>query len=188
MNLLALVGHPASGKSTLAKKLAQNDKAILFSGSELLRRSVDQLPAEEKPKLLSRSDMNIYHIQWRVQNGLSAMGYQAFELSQKLSPTIVCFENLRNYHDAKLIQEKGGIIISLQCPIDIRFNRALLANRGLDSKTIEEFLNAEKEEYNSPSPYGSHVDKIMSESTIQINSSLPVEEVYKQLRYILSGL
>lgn len=180
MNLVSLVGHPCSGKSTLAETIGKKFGVICVSGSQLLKDSIQKLDWGERPKISSREEMNTYHIQWRTLHGISAMADYVVNLSKKLHPEIVCFENLRNFDDAQKIKQFGGLIVALHCPIPERFRRSRLRERPGDNLTLEKFIETEREEYDSDSPYGSHVSRVMEFADINLDSSLSIEIIRAQ--------
>lgn len=185
MNLIALVGHPAAGKTTLARKLADEFGVLSISGSNILLDSLETLPEDQRPLLDSRSAFSAYHMIWRKRHGLSVMGDYVVKAGKRAAPQIVCFENLRNRFDADRIKQYGGVVASLQCSVEERFRRAMLASRPKDPKSIQAFIRVEQAEYNSPSPYGSQVVEIMAESQIKLDASRPIDAIVCELRMLL---
>ncbi len=180
MNLVSLVGHPCSGKSTLAETIGKEFGVLCVSGSQILKDSIQKLGQEEQPKITSRADMNTYHIRWRTLHGISAMGDYAIHLSQRIHPKVVCFENLRNFSDAGKIKKLGGLIIALHCPVSERFRRSKSRGRPVDDLTLKKFIETEQEEYDSGSPYGSHVSRVMKLADVNLDSSLSFEIIKAQ--------
>lgn len=178
--LLALVGHPRSGKSTLAARLESDFGFTCVSGSSLLRASAEQLPGAKRPTLATRQDFDAYHRQWREQYGRDAMGRHVVKLYQE-GRSSVCFENVRNKYDAHTIRAAGGLLIGLECPLEARFSRARNAQVARDSLDISNFRAAETPEYNSPDALGSHVSAVLAEADVVLDSSLERDEVVAAL-------
>ena len=180
--LIALVGHPRSGKSTLARLLEQQGFTIV-SGSKLLRDSVSALPdnLQQANILTTRQDYDTYHRLWRMEQGLDAMAVYAIQLYGNLpSPKRLCFENIRNKYDAKTIQKAGGIIVAIECPIELRLARAKLVSSQKDKLDQLAFRKAEEAEYASSDPYGSHVAHIIDKADITLDGSASAEAVYDE--------
>ncbi len=180
-HLLALTGHPASGKTTFAMELAHRYAFERISGSEILKRSVaTDLDENNRPVLATRSDFDVYHRQWRKIHGLDAMAAYILRLLELEPEKRICFENLRNQHDALRLRAAGGLVIALQCSFQERFARAI-HRKPAAGLTPEIFQREEEAEYDSPDPFGSHVTKIMEQADISLDSSQPVEKVMHDL-------
>lgn len=180
---IALVGHPRSGKSTLARILKEDHRFTIISGSELLRNSVVALPKDrrESTKLVTREDYDSYHKLWRMEQGLDAMAVHAIKLYENLPhPKRLCFENIRNKYDAETIQKAGGLIVAVECPIELRLDRAKSVSSQKDNLDEGAFKKAEEAEYTSTDPYGSHVAHIMARADVTLDGSAPLETVYDE--------
>jgi adenylate kinase family enzyme len=178
--LIALAGHPASGKTTLATELSERYSFERISGSEILKRSAADLDEQDRPILKTRSDFDAYHRQWRKKHGIDAMGAYILRLLDLEPSKRICFENLRNQHDALRLRMAGGLIVALQCSFEERFARAVIRKPDAGLRP-ENFLREEEAEYDSPDPFGSHVMKAMEQADITLDSSHPLERIMQDL-------
>lgn len=184
--LLALAGHPASGKTTFASILETEFGFEKISGSEILQHSVKEIPAATRPFLITRKDFDAYHRAWRRRHGIDAMGTHALRCLASQPDKRVCFENVRNIFDARKMETGGALIVALQCAFHVRFARASTQafSRIL---TMEGFFEAEAAEYDSSDLCGSHVERVLNAAHITLDASQPIEAVMRELQCALSA-
>lgn len=180
-NVIALTGHPASGKTTLAKSIEDFYGVHRVSGSSILKNAATKISEDIRPQLMSRNDFDQFHRAWRKENSIDAMGKHVIELSHSMPDQIVCFENLRNIHDAEYITKNGGVIIALQCSFQERHKRALLRDPD-QVLTAQQFLEEESSEYDSDDQFGSHVERVIKKAQMYLDTSKDVKEVLNDVR------
>lgn len=196
--LLALASNPFGGKSKFTSELRSRGFASV-SGSEILEASA----AIEGVELGPRSDYDKYHRLWRRARRPDAMGAYVLDVYSNLpEPKRFLFENLRNKYDAETIRRGGGFIVALECPFDLRLQRALMSDRKelvqpildvyheegnrITERVKQIFHDEESPEYDSPDDFGSHVIAVMDSAHIKLDSSKPSEVIADELYLRLS--
>lgn len=175
--IIALCGNPGSGKSTLAKYLRDNFGLTIVSGSSILKSE-----AEQKGLFLkSRRYFDQFHRIWRRRNCIDAMARYILGLPIR-SMGGVCFENLRNKHDAYTLKANGALIVALWCPVEERFQRIQSLRSSKHPTSLNEFKAAEALEYASLDAYGSHVLEVMRMADLHIDARPSTDLLVKNLR------
>ncbi len=175
--MFGINGNPGSGKTAAGKYLNRLHGFYEFSGSDYLK----QKATERRLRLVQRDDYRI--LQRRLRDELS----RSFVADASIAVPAERVANIgiRNKLDAQKHLKVGGIIVALYCPLEIRFSRTA----GSDPKypdTLEEFIAAEAPEYDDPDPYGQHTDWTMAHAHHSIDTSRPIENLYKALAEIVA--
>lgn len=168
--LIALTGRRGSGKTSVARELSSY-RYHVFSGSEELRRAnQEELPPELQSSLSTPDEWNAFQRVYKTVYGPAALGEKAVELLSMQYVQSLCYEGLRNIHDALAIRCAGGIIVALECEAHERYRRVLLRNpeRPL---TFEEFERENAVEEDSPDAIGLHLSTVMREADIRIDTT-----------------
>lgn len=178
--LLALAAPPAAGKTEVTRELGLRHGFRNVSASGMIRQSY-AMTHPDMPFLKTRSDVQRYQNEWRERNGMDALAAAVVNIRNEMGENArVCFDGLRNRHDAQRIREAGGIIIALRCPDDLRHAR-FMRREGAHDLSLEAFLDAEKIEYASPEPTGLHLKEVMAGAKITVDSSRPLRDIMRSL-------
>ncbi len=175
--LLALTGHPGSGKSEHGRYLESVHDFRTVTGSEFLKQEA----AKEGIKLSERKDYGDYQRKLRLEHSASFITDMILALPEKNKANI----GLRNRFDVIAHKASGGIIIALVCPAEIRFARTA----GSDPKypqNFEEFMTTETLEYDNPDPYGQHTQWAMDQADHCVDTSKPISLVRRAIDEIVS--
>ncbi|MBI4159935.1 AAA family ATPase [Candidatus Wolfebacteria bacterium] len=139
MLVIAVVGHPSSGKDTVAEYLHTKGFAYI-SSSDRIRQDMRAVGIET-----TRENMNTFSIEMRRQRGF---GYPADEIAREVSNNSI-ISGFRNTAEIKLFKDTFGdrfILIALDVPQSIRFERAKERGRIGDDVSLEQFRHIEEKE------------------------------------------
>lgn len=179
--LLAIAAPPASGKTEIARELAAHYGFKNVSASGLIRRSHATLDPATHPPLATRADVQEYQRLWREREGLDAVAAAVLRTQEQMGANArVCFDGLRNRHDAERIRQSQGIIIALQCSLEERYAR-FIRRENRPGLTLEAFEKEEAVEYESNEETGLHLREVMKNATVRIDSSQTIREVMRDL-------
>lgn len=142
MKIIGIGGTDGSGKDSLGHFLRDEYSWYFISVTDLLREEATKcnLP-------LSRSTLRLISTEWRAKDGLGVLVDKAIEQYKKLDKpyTGLVMASLRNPGEADSIHEHGGLVVWLDAPIELRYQRAVARNKGTeDQVTFEEFRAEEQ--------------------------------------------
>jgi dephospho-CoA kinase len=143
--LIGLVGTNSAGKSTVCDLLKAKDYTV-FSLSDIVREETAHkgLPSIRENLIKIGSEL-------KTKNGPAILAIQSFQkvLDQKLSK--VAFDSIRHPAEVQYLQEQGVIIIGIDAPIDLRYQRIKLRQKDTDKIDFATFKKHEELEMNGQS-------------------------------------
>lgn len=177
--ILGLIGNPGSGKTALARYLADVHNFYHFEGSEGLR----QLADEEDVDLATRTDYSDFHRRMQQERGKTILA----DLFLKHSEDELVFAGLRSTYNAHKLQAAGGKIIALQAPVDVRFAR--IDHTGLKyEETLETFKKSEEEQLVSSDGLGADLANTIELADYTLDTSKLFAETVQEIEAIIATL
>lgn len=170
MKLIGIGGTNGSGKDTLGKIIADNYNYVFISLTESLRDEAKRrgwAPDRKATRTISQ--------EWREEHGLAVlieMMIKKHEASQDKDKGLAT-SSLRNGGEPDFIHEKGGLVIWIDAPVEVRYERITSnkrAGRGVDDqKTLEQFIAEEKLEM-----FGKETDEDTALRTIDVKNKADI--------------
>lgn len=177
--LVGLAGSLASGKDTIAHRLVADFGFTHVSTSDIVREiALRERDSIERPVLYEVAD------QHRKRDGAGVFVVHALQKSRPLVVT-----GLRSLGEAKELKQHGGILLFIDAPIEVRYERMRSRSRdGEISLSLEEFkANEEKEWHAGDSDADFNLGGIKAMADITIDNTLPVDE-FVAIAYAALGL
>jgi len=175
--LIGIAGTLATGKDTVADHLASDFGYTHVSLGDIVREvAMKERGSIERPVLYE-----VAH-QHRHSNGAGAFALLALE---KPHPLVIT--GVRSLGEAKTIKEAGGLLLFIDAPIEIRYERMKSRARDAETElTLEGFReNEQKEWYAGPHDADFNLRDIKEMSDIVIDNALElqpfIKEVYTRL-------
>ncbi len=180
--LLLVAGQPLAGKDVVGEILRDDHGFTFISTGDVIRRYV------EENKLGSKDRSNLNHVStesrrkfgpaWPVPGVLDEHGHK--ERLVLAGPRLPA--------EAEPVVALGGKIIAVDCPIEIRFERAKIRKRVGDGVSFEDFRAIELKETSSADPCAHNLEALLRMAHFIIpNHETPdmlrlrVDEVVRQL-------
>ena len=145
MKIIAFVGLPLSGKSTASKVAEEMGIPVVVMG--------DVVREEAKKRGIELTDENLGKIasELREREGMDAIAKRCIPIiREKLKERgIVVVDGIRGIDEVKRFKEEFGedfVLINIEAPIELRFERALKRKREDDVKTIEDLKKRDERE------------------------------------------
>jgi len=183
--LIGLTGRIGAGKETLTKFL--RDKGFIYlETSKILKEELNRRGFE-----VNRWNMQNLGDELREKHGQGALMKMLLEKTDPDKNYI--FDSLRNAGEAIFLKEnvKNFILIAVDAPQKIRFERIIKRGKASDPKTWVDFLKVdERDFFDKENPMGQQVGRCMelADFTIvngaDLNSSL--KEIEKNWEKIMS--
>lgn len=171
--IIGLTGANASGKGEAA--------GYLKSKGFEYRSLSDILREEAKARGLEPSRDNLIRLgnELREKNGPSVLAMLAAKKIDDKRNYVV--DSIRNPFEIEALRKiKNFILIGIDAPAEIRFERAVARSRKGDPETLEEFIEKEKKE-NIPSPTNQQLENCLKMADISIINDSTVEEFRRKI-------
>src|SRR5665213_1088816 len=177
MFIISVVGHPASGKDTVADYIAEQG-FVKISSSDYLRAEMRKIGSP-----IDRPSMQAFSSLMRAKLG---NGYPATEIIKNISCDTVV-SGFRNTEEVKTLQkafEDQCTVIAVETPSEIRYQWSKGRNRVGDDVSYEDFLKAEELERAHES--GSHnLDEVIAMADITIVNDGTKEDLFRKVDEII---
>jgi dephospho-CoA kinase len=172
---IGLTGTNASGKGEAAS-FFQARGYDYFSLSDVIR---DELRLVGLP--LNRDNLIRKGNQLRSSQGPDVL---ARRIVERLKGNAV-IDSIRNPREiAYLRRQAGFILLAIDAPAEVRYQRALLRGRDESAATLEEFMEKEREEMTGPDG-GQQLLNCMAEADYTVINDGALEDFYKKLESFL---
>ena len=170
--LIGLAGTFAAGKDTISHRLEADFGYRHVSTSEMVRRLARKnYGSIERPILVKTAD------KLRHQNGAGALVIEALK-----QPVPLIVSGLRSLGEAKAIKEAGGLLVFVDAPAELRYERMRARDRDTETKlSLEEFIAGEQREWHAgdeDADFNLQGIKMMSDHVI--DSSKPIDEFVEE--------
>jgi len=145
MRVIAFVGLPLSGKSTAAKVAEEMGIPVVCMG--------DIVREEAKRRGLPQTDENLGKIaeELRRKEGMDAIAKRCIPIIREkgMETGVVVVDGIRGIAEVERFKREFGedfILINIEAPLEIRFQRALKRKRSDDITTIEDLKKRDERE------------------------------------------
>ncbi|MBU0707552.1 AAA family ATPase [Patescibacteria group bacterium] len=137
--IIGITGYFGAGKGTVADYLKAND-FIYHSCSNILREENKKLGQEETIENLIALGNRL-----REEHGPGVLAKRLLEKIKDNKEELSIVDSLRHPDEINVLKETGDfVLISVDAPIDIRYERTQLRKRDDDKMTFEEFRKQEQ--------------------------------------------
>ncbi|MBT3580814.1 AAA family ATPase [bacterium] len=143
--LIGLVGTNSAGKSTICDLLKAKGYTV-FSLSDIVREEAAHkgLPSIRENLIKIGSEL-------KTKNGPAILAQQSFQKVLDQNLTKVAFDSIRHPAEVQYLQEQGVIIIGIDAPIELRYQRIKLRQKDTDKVNFATFKKHEELEMNGQS-------------------------------------
>ncbi len=181
MRVIAFVGLPLSGKSTAAKVAEEMGIPVVCMG--------DIVREEAKRRGLPQTDENLGKIaeELRRKEGMDAIAKRCIPIIREkgMETGVVVIDGVRGIAEVERFKKEFGddfILINIEAPLEIRFQRALKRKRSDDITTIEDLKKRDERELSW------NMGEAMKIANFTIENVGGLEEFKEKVRDILTQL
>ncbi|MFQ6110044.1 MAG: AAA family ATPase [Candidatus Aminicenantales bacterium] len=173
--LIGLTGTNGAGKGEVASFFQRNGYAY-FSLSDLIR---EELKKEQQE--LSRDNLIRMGNELRKRFGADVL---ARRIMEKVKGKAV-IDSIRNPHEVAFLQkQKGFILLAVDAPVELRYERIRRRGRQESATTLQEFMDKEAEEMEQ-NEKGQQLKVCMSLADSKIMNDGSLESLHKKLEKFL---
>ena len=174
--IIGVTGTFGSGKDTVADILEQDYNALHVSTSDIVReKSMERHGSIERNPYLQETAT--YYRKEFGGDYFAREAYKRFEKeADQYSAGVIT--GIRSLGEARAIHELGGILVQVDAPIEIRYERMVSRKRDQETQmTLEEFKASEaKERTGSDDDASFNIDKIGEMADIKIMNDGTLEQ------------
>lgn len=181
MRVIAFVGLPLSGKSTASKVAEEMGIPVVCMG--------DIVREEAKRRGLALTDENLGKIanELRQKEGMDAIAKRCIPIIREKGKDIgvVVIDGIRGIAEVERFKKEFGndfILINIEAPLEVRFQRALKRGRSDDIKSIEELKRRDERELSW------NMSEAIKIANFTIENTSSLEDFREKVRDILTQL
>ncbi|MEM5802170.1 MAG: AAA family ATPase [Candidatus Aenigmatarchaeota archaeon] len=186
MKVIGLTGTIGAGKEVIVDYLKRKYSCWYVSLSSIIRAEL-----EKKKKDFNRKTLQDLGNEMRKKYGKHILAKLATDFMQK-NRQILIVDGIRNDGEADYLRKTfkdDFILIAVDAPREIRFERTLKRGRPTDPKTFEEFLEVDERDQGKNEPeYGQQVRKCIEMADIVFINDGTIEEFEKEIDKTLSQI
>ncbi len=150
-----------------------------LEGSDYLRAKAK----EQDITLKTRDNYSDFHRQLQKEYGKTVICDYILDLPYEK----VIFVGVRSKYNAQKIKDKGGLIIFLDAPQSVRYERKKL-QKGFAFANFEDFKLQEERQLGSQDHLGADLQAVIELADYTIDTSISIPEVQKALNTIISSI
>jgi dephospho-CoA kinase len=185
MKVIGLTGTIGSGKEFVKEIIKKKYDCYDVSLSGAIMNM-----AKNNPKL-SRKDLQEMGNQLRQKYGAHLLAKVSTEFMPREKPVMIV-DGIRNPGEAEWLRKtykNNFILVGVDAPQQMRFERIQKRGRPLDPKTFEEFDQLDRRDQGEGEPaYGQHVKKCLEMADIMINNDGNESEINAKMQEIFSRI
>lgn len=179
--IIGLTGSFGAGKGVVVDYLKSKGfthySAREFIFEEARRRGLD-------PALGRKVTIPIGN-QLRAEHGPSYIIETLFKRAQETGGNAVV-ESVRAVAEAQFIKHNGGLVLGVDAPAEVRYERILKRGSETDHVTFDEWRDQELQESNPDDPTKQDIFGALRESTAVVQNDGTIEELHRKVDEFLS--
>lgn len=178
--VVGLTGTLGSGKETAKEIIKKNFSCYYVTLSTIIRGEL-----EKRKTNFNRTSLQDMGDQMRKQYGTHILALLAVEYLPH-DKEIIIIDGIRNPGEVEWLRKKFGksfVLVGVDAPQNIRWERMQKRAKRTDPKTFEDFLEAEKRDLGEGQPeYGQQVGPCMKMADVTIVNDGSVEDFEKKIK------
>lgn len=180
--IIGLTGSYCSGKDTVAECLVKTYGYIHFSLSDIIREIMTEEGIET-----TRENLIVFGTKLRAENGNGILANKVLQKTEENKN--YCITSIRHPDEVlELKKHKDFVLINVDAPVDIRFERMQNRKRPGDPQTLDKFIELEKKESQSEGS-GQQLTKTAAMAGITfINDSGSIASLEKSIDELLKKI
>lgn len=180
--IIGITGSDGGGKGTVVEYLVAKGFTH-YSSREFIVAEI-----ERQGLLVDRNQMRLTANELRKAHGNEFVVKQAFEKAQAEGRAKVVIESIRALAEAEYLKIHGGVLLSVDAPAALRYERVQARRSVSDQVSYEQFLAHEEIEKNDPDPNGMQKAAVMAMADYTITNNGTLEELYAQVDMFLQEI
>jgi dephospho-CoA kinase len=177
--IIGLTGTFGAGKGAVADILKKKGFAQLVM-SDVLREECRKEGVEE-----SRDNLLAMGNKLRAESGSGVIMKKLIDRAREEDYEKVIIDGLRSIGEAEELKKNKGILISVDAPLEMRYERIAKRGTSKDNISFEEFKKQEENEMGKP---GAQINECVRIADYKITNDGDIDELEKKVSKILAEL
>jgi dephospho-CoA kinase len=176
--IIGVCGTISAGKETLTSFLREKG-LVYFETSAIIKEELVKLGLE-----ITRTNMQDWADELRKKEGVGALMKIMLERAKKDLSKNYMFDSLRNDGEAEFLRKNcnGFILIAVDAPRRIRFERMIARGKEHDPKNWQEFLRVDKRDLcDTSNPLGQQTRKLLGIADFKIINDADLQSSMKKI-------
>lgn len=179
--IIGLTGRIASGKEAVSRFFIEKGFKHFFVSKELREE------LEKRGMEISRKNLQDLGDELRAKEG---NGFLAKRMLEKLDSGNFVIDGIRNPGEVdEFRKEKNFVLIAIDAPQKIRYERSISRSKTSDAKTWEEFLKMDERDLGEEIESGQQVGKCMAMADFKIYNdsdldalNIKIKEIFEKIK------
>lgn len=184
--VVGLVGSVAAGKEVIKDALMQRFNCYHVALSTVIRAEI-----EKKNNMLTRRGLQDYGDEMRKKYGAHILAKLAVEYLPR-DKEIVIVDGIRNPGEIEWLKKEFGknfLLIAVDAPREVRFERVQKRARATDPKTWEEFVELdERDQGNGQPEHGQQTRKCIEQADFVIINDGDLQQFEAEAKEVVDNL
>lgn len=182
--IFVVVGTFGSGKDTVGEHLSQKHGMIHISSSDIVRAEAQKRYGSIERHVLLQTANEL-----RTMHGPHVLGQMSYDRMLEAGDAAskgVVISGLRNVDGVQYIKDRGGHVVYVDAPIEVRYERMQARQRDAESTlTLEEFQKNEEKELESGGPNQPNILAIKDIADFHLMNDTSLEAFAEQIEAML---
>lgn len=179
--IIGITGTDGAGKGSAVAYLVANKGYAYFSAREFI---LERITAQGLST--DRNQMRLTANALRAEYGDDFLVRRAYEAIDSAGTKQAVIESIRAIAEANLLKARGAILLAIDAPVLLRYERVQARRSESDQVTFEQFVAHEELEKNDPDPHGMQKAAVMEMADYTIINDGTLEELHRKLEEFLA--
>lgn len=178
--IIQIAGAARAGKSEVAKHLAEEYDFSVVLISDIIRAYADM-----REIILAQRDSYLRAFKhMKADLGSDIVASTVLEADGRR----ICVDGNRVPADVERLRQVGAKLLALDCPVEVRFERAQRLQSPLDRRSLEEFMADDAAESSSRNPELQNLRAVIGMADFRVDSSRSLDQVTQDIDRIVALL
>lgn len=178
--LIGITGTDGAGKGLVVEYLIESHNFTHYSSRELIMEEIARLGLEPV-----RANLAVVGNKMRTEQGEDVIVKTALEKAKQAGVERVIIESIRAEQEAVTLQKAGGILLAVDAPVLVRYERIVGRGTATDKVSLEEFKQQEELEMNDQRPGGMQKAKVMQMADYTISNDSTIAKLREKIEELL---
>ncbi|MDR2772054.1 MAG: AAA family ATPase [Elusimicrobiota bacterium] len=180
--IIGLTGSFCAGKDTIAEYIVTKNNFFHFSLSDIIREAMKNEGVEP-----TRENLIVFGTKMREENGNGVLAKMVMkEIDEKKNYCITSIRHLDEVNELR--KNKKFVLVNIDAPQNVRFERMLKRKRAGDPETLEKFIEFEKRESQSSGAGQQLLKTAQAADIIFINDTNDIKSLVQKIELLLKKI